>query len=392
MEPRGSGERGVASGGDVAGPFGDPFTVGRAPDYLGVLVIGQDDDRDASDIFFAPGGGLGLRGMYPPEQMPTTLRAISTYAADYSDALGVFRQTQIPGPNQSPFSFRSIQGALYFEVQGMFYSTVIQTLGPRPTPPWKLLLASKTLIVQGAAAKIQLRSGRSRLGLSTDGQLSRRSPSAPGGWETLEGPRLDALLVHVATDGSQVLVGLEKGRRLHMARLADPSAAPRWQALDVAATAPPLTVNGTSNAVHALAVDTQGVLWHARLDAESSSRPSRIAEGARGPVIARAKDDGRLLVVRGSANDRLEVLTLDRDGNVGGREALDGEFPTPLAIVEDAAEGTLLAAMDARRRVAVRRLPGQREGWQVFGDLDDVLDRSLERVGSDAPRPEVTTA
>jgi hypothetical protein len=396
--PQVSGERDIDSGGDFDAPFDNLVTIGRAPDRIGILVIGHDDDVDAEDFLTFQGfAGIGL---LPPDRMPARAGTFSNSAVDDSDALAFVDLPNFVERSVQPFSFKSARGALWYSCSGHIIINLLDTLGQRPVPPWKALRRTKMKLARDgrAAGVVGLRTGRVALAIAAEGGLARQVSGGGGRWQELAGPPLDQLLVQMLSDGSQLLAGLDEGGQLHLARLADlRSETPRWRGLELVAGALPVTVEGRQGEVHLLASDPHGGLWHARLDAAGARAraPERLAERADGRAVAAVDDDGRLLVALSDGEGILHLATLHRDGKTPAVERLDGDFTTPLAIVADPRAGLLLAALDGAGRVAVRGLRDRAAGWQLMGPLDEVLEGPIDPVvltPPDACEPPATAA
>ncbi len=381
--PQVTGERDIDSGGDFDAPFDNLVTIGRAPDRLGILVAGQDDDVDVEDFLTFQGfAGIGL---LPPDRMPAQAGTFSNSAVDASDALGFVDLPNFGERSVQPFSFKSARGALWYSCSGHIITNLLDTLGQRPLSPWKALQRSKMKLVRDerAAGVVGLRTGRVALAISAEGGLGRQVSGGGGRWQELAGPPLEQLLVQMLSDGSQLLAGLDEGGRLHLARLADlRSETPRWHRLDLITDTLPVTVEGRQGEVHLLAGNPRSGLWHARLDAAGTlaRAPERLAERTRGGAVAAVDGDGRLVVALSDGEGMLHLLTLHREGKMAVGERLDGDFTTPLAIVADPAAGLLLAALDRAGRVAVRSLRDLAAGWQLLGPLDEVLEGPIDRV------------
>jgi hypothetical protein len=380
-DPRFTDEYTRDSGGDIEAPFGGPFQIPKAPDVLAILVGAQDDDREIWDVFSGDPSFIGRR---PPDALPDAPETMSFTTWDTSDAIGKFGYQAFNGP----FSFLSAQGALYYEVLGHFTVSILDTLGERVITRRQRVIAGRAALVRGGALKAQTRKGGLKLALSVEGRLSRAAGTRSG-WEDLPGPRFREVVVHLASDGGQVMAGFDDAGRLHVARVADlRTETPRWRPLDLTVAELPETADGLRHAVHLVATDTRGGLWHVAVEAEGGDegRLSQVAEGVRGEVVARADGDASLEVAYRSTGG-LHFIVIGRDGAVAGQEPLGTEFPIPLGIEEDEAEGLCLLAMDARRRVVLRRLTDPHGAWEVLGTLDEVLQGPLG-TGGPSPRPE----
>lgn len=377
-EPVFAGEFDRSSGQDIEAPFGDPVGIGRAPDVLGIMVTGQDDDSDAFDIFSAPWEGLGLIGMHPPDQMPDEISASSTHSRDYSSAAGSFVLPRFSARSTSPFSFPSVQGALHYEVQVRFFTNIFDTLPQRIVPPWKVILLTRMRLARDErpAGLMALQDGRLALALSDEGRLRRREDRPQAAWEELEGPPLEQVLVQFTRDGRQVLAGIDGDGRLHVAGPTDlQQAALRWQAVEPPIADLPVTVEDLEGGAHVLATDRSGGLWHLHVTAAGDpAAPRQIAEGAADRTVAAIDSGGRMLAVFGSGDAGLRLVVLDRAGDLVARDDLAGPFATPLAIVEDETEGLLVVAADQEEQVAVFRPAAPEAGWETIGLLDDVLE------------------
>jgi hypothetical protein len=383
-EPQFSAKREVDSGQDFDSPFDNLLAVDRAPDRIGIFVIGRDDDRDASDILLAPSEGLGLVGFRPPDRLPTGVAAVSTHSRDQSEALGLVTLPNFTPRSAKPFSFESINGALHFSCSGHVLTNVIDTLGERAVPPWKLVKRTKMMLVrdQRSAGMLGLRSGRVALALSAEGVLSVRSEAAAT-WQVLAGPPLDVLLIHILHDGSQLLAGRDGAGRLSVARVQEVGAmAPRWEPLAADARDLPLTVEGGDRTVHLLGGDADGGLWHARIEADGAlAQPPRPLDLRADSQLAAAPDrNGQLVVAVAGGDDMLHLLTLERGGGLADRRRLDGRFTTPLAIAADPQEGLLLAALDREDRIGVCLLDDSAADFEDLGPLDELLEGPLPSV------------
>ena len=373
IEPRFTGEISRDSGEDIDAPFGAGVNIGRAPDRMGVFVDGQDDD---TNLWSAPWVGLPIVGMRPPLVMPTEMSSFSNDGFDGSDALGLFHLKRFLGRHSVPFDIVSAQGALHFSVRGRFITEVSDTLGERPVPPWKRVRRAKMRLSpdQRPAGMVALPDGLLGIALSPDGGLRRMASVPRGKWQEMVAPALGELVAHPVGDGSLVLLGRDREGRPHLATLADPRLdSARWRCLNMVARDPPVTAVGLDGVVHLLLTDPRGGLWHARSDADTGELAQVAERIASSAPVACVDRKGRLVAAFADAEGMLRVVRIERNRQTERGAAQAGEFPIPLAIVEDEKE-LLVVAMNAENGVAVRRVRGSAEKWQALGSLDELLE------------------
>jgi hypothetical protein len=375
-------EESLPDGRTVEAPFGSALSIGKAPDALGIWVMGSEDDT--WDIP-KPGQGLGLVGMAPPDTLPEWMSATSTDDYDISDALGIVGTRQSAGRSTKPFSFSSVGGArLVFTVNGRLFQTADQTLGARITPPWKLITRMHTRMARDGRMACRLRTpaGRIRLALSPDGRLLRGDERRVAGWQELEAPAFGKLSLRLMDDSSCVLVGTGDDGAVHVARVRDVGREhPRWHSLLGAFGEPGMLAEDPQGAALVTLPGKDRQLWMARIFGDSEPDLQQVAHDIVGQPALGFDRQGGTMVLCSTASEILLVRG-DPDGNRTERHPLGDERLTPLAVVEHEAEGPVAAALGAERQVLVFHAARGGSRWEDIGMLDDLLDGPFEKLSA----------